>query len=65
MQDHGPKTNFWIGNAILVVAMVMLLLMGAAWERLGLLALVIWVALVIAGLYFLMKDKDGSPNLPG
>lgn len=65
MQDQGPKTNFWIGNAILVVAMVMLLLMGAAWERLGPLAMVIWVALVIAGLYFLMKDKDGSPNLPG
>ena len=64
MQDNGPKTNFWIGNAILVLALVLLLFMGKAWEELGVLAMGVWVALVISGVYFLMKDKD-NPNMPG
>lgn len=64
MHDQEPKSSFWIGNAILAVAMLLLLAMGVVWEYIGVLAMVIWVALVIAGVYFLMKDKDNPPNLP-
>ena len=65
MQDERPKLNFWIGNAILAVAMLCLLFMGALWELLGGMTMVFWIGLVIAGVYFLMKDKDSTPNLPG
>ena len=64
MQDHGPKMNFWIGNGFLVLALLLLLFMGKAWEELGVLAMVLWVGLIVAGMYFLMKDKD-RPNMPG
>jgi hypothetical protein len=65
MQDDGPTLNFWIGNALLAVAMLFLLFMGAIWEYLGAATMVLWIAVVIGGVYFLMRDKGGSNNMPG
>lgn len=65
MQDNGPTLNFWIGNGLLAVAMLLLLFMGAIWEQLGGIAMMLWIGLVIAGVYFLMKDKGSSSNMPG
>lgn len=65
MQDNPPTLNFWIGNGLLAVAMLLLLFMGAVWEQLGVTAMILWIALVIAGVYFLMKDKGSSSNMPG
>lgn len=55
----GPENsnNFFIGNAILAVALLLLLFMGRVWEIMGAGAMVLWVALVVAGVTFLMKDK--------
>lgn len=56
----GPENNnnFLIGNAILAVALLLLLFMGSAWETLGIGAMVVWIAMVVAGVYFLMKGGD-------
>lgn len=56
----GPEDskNFFIGNGILAVALLLLLFMGSAWEAMGLGAMVIWIALVVAGVYFLMQGND-------
>jgi hypothetical protein len=59
---HG--TRFWIGNAILAVALISLFYMGPLSERLGIWAMVLWMILAAVGMYFLMTDKGGEPGLP-
>lgn len=63
MSDPKQKTQFMIGNAILAVCMLMLIFMGSLWQRLGPMAMVLWVILAAAGMYFIMQDKRDS-NLP-
>jgi len=60
MNEPEFTKNFWLGNGILAVAMVVLLFMGRLWAIMGVSAIVLWTALVIAGVYLLMKDKGGS-----
>ncbi len=62
-QEHG--TNFWLGNAILALALLMLLDIGAFWEWMGVWAIAIWAALAGVGAYLLMKDESGGPGMPG
>jgi purine-cytosine permease-like protein len=57
MNEPKHSTNFWLGNAILAVAMAVVLFMGSLWETMGRGAMVLWVALVVVGVYLLMKDK--------
>lgn len=52
-QEFGP--TFWLGNAILALALVMLLFMGTMWETFGPLALVLWTAVVALGVYLVMS----------
>jgi hypothetical protein len=63
MSDPKQKTQFMIGNAILAVCMLMLIFMGSLWQQLGPMAMVLWVILAAAGMYFIMQDKRDS-NLP-
>jgi hypothetical protein len=58
----GPENSnkFVIGNAILALALLMLLFMGSIWEAMGGAAMVLWIALVAAGVYFLMQAGDKS-----
>lgn len=58
MGDPENSNNFLIGNVILGIALLLLLFMGRVWEVLGLGAMVIWIALVIAGVYFLMQGGE-------
>jgi purine-cytosine permease-like protein len=60
MNEPEHSTKFWLGNAILAVAMLVLLFMGRLWEVMGTAAMVLWTALVIAGVYLLLTDKKGS-----
>lgn len=60
MNEPEHSKNFWLGNAILAVAMVVLLFMGRLWEVVGVAAMVLWAALVIIGVYLLMVDKGGA-----
>lgn len=57
MNEPEFTKNFWLGNGILAVAMLVLLFMGRLWEVMGVSAMVLWTALVISGVYLLMKDK--------
>jgi hypothetical protein len=60
MSEQPPPNTFWLGNAILAVAMFMLLFMGSAWESLGVAAMVVWVALVVLGVYLVMQKSEES-----
>ncbi len=60
MSEQPPSNTFWLGNGILAVAMFMLLFMGSAWESLGVAAMVVWVALVVLGVYLVMQKGEGS-----
>ena len=64
MQDdkHGP--NFWLGNALLALALVMIFFLSALWQYLGVWAMGLWMGMAGAGMYFLMKDKGPSSNMP-
>ena len=62
--DPSPsKTSFWIGNALLAMALLMLFNMNPLAERFGLLAFVIWAGLAAGGIYLVMKDKHEEPPL--
>ncbi len=58
---HGIR--FWIGNAILAVALVTLFYIDALSERLGIWAMVAWMALAALGVYVLTSDKTGPAGL--
>ncbi len=58
MNDEGPSRNFMIGNALMAVALIMLLYIGALWESMGPAAMGLWIAVAGAGTFFLMKDKS-------
>ena len=56
MSEEEGKRNFWVGNALLVLALVILLNMGPLWEQFGALAMAVWIAVAGLGGYFLMND---------
>lgn len=63
MQDkHGR--DFWIGNVLLGLSLVLLLFLGRLWEHLGAGAMVLWMILAAAGMYFVTKDKGPGSNMP-
>lgn len=62
MNEPEHSNNFWLGNVILAVAMVVLLFMGKLWAIMGAATMVLWTALVIVGVYLLMKDKGSGPG---
>lgn len=59
MNDSKPSAQFWLGNGILALALLLLLFMGQLWELMGIGAMVLWGLLVAAGVYFLMQDNSG------
>ena len=64
MNESKQSLNFWLGNGILAVALVLVLFMGSLWKVMGRGAMVLGVVLVVAGVYLLMKDKDEPPSSP-
>jgi hypothetical protein len=61
-EKHGPE--FWIGNALLGLSLIMLIFLGALWEALGVWAMMLWMVLAGAGMYFVTRDKGPGSNLP-
>lgn len=55
---NNQKTRFWIGNGVLIVALVVMFNMGALSERFGMWAVVLWMALVALGFYIIMSGKE-------
>ena len=64
MNTGQRSRNFWIGNAILAVAMLMLLFMGPLSDWLGIWAAVLWMGLAAVGMTLLMSDKSDEPPSP-
>jgi hypothetical protein len=56
--------NFWIGNAVLALAMLMLLFMGPLSDAMGIWAAALWMALAAGGVGLIMSDKSGEPPAP-
>lgn len=52
-----------IGNILLATALGTLLFMGSLSERFGFWAVVLWMVLAAAGIYFIMADKN-DPSEP-
>jgi hypothetical protein len=57
--NNKSNSTFWLGNGILLLALVMLWNMGVLWEHLGAAAMVLWVAVAGYGAYLLMSgDRE-------
>tara|TARA_R110002049_G_scaffold137526_2_gene297563 strand:- start:305 stop:502 length:198 start_codon:yes stop_codon:yes gene_type:complete len=59
-----PKRNFWIGNGVLALAMLMMFLMGPLSSALGIWAVVVWMVLAAVGMGLIMSDKSDEPPAP-
>ena len=59
---HGR--NFWLGNAVLALAMLLLFFMGPLSDALGIWAAALWMALAAVGMALLMSDKTDEPPSP-
>ena len=64
MNMEPQKTRFWAGNAVLAVAVIVLLNMGALSERYGMGAVIFWMALVAVGFYLIMSGKEPPGSMP-
>jgi hypothetical protein len=58
------RVRFWAGNAVLVVALLVLFNMGALSERFGMGAVVLWMALVALGFYLILSGKEPPGSMP-
>ena len=64
MNSGKHNRNFWLGNAILAVAMLTLIFMGQLSNVLGIWAPVIWMVLAAVGVTVLMSGKSEEPPEP-
>jgi len=60
MQDPNHSASFWIGNALLGLALVVLIFQGRLWEMMGSLAMLLWMGMAGAGIYLVTRDKGPS-----
>jgi len=67
MQSHDEQSRqyFIIGNLLLAGALLMLFFFGPLWEKIGVMALVVWMGMAAGGIYLVLKDKrnDNPPPL--
>lgn len=54
-QTPEQKRNFWIGNGLLALALLMLFFMDKLSAMLGMGAVALWMICAAAGTYFIMK----------
>ena len=64
MNTGKHKRNFWIGNAVLALAMLMLFFMKPLSDAIGIWAAVAWMALAAVGMGLVMSDKSDEPPAP-
>jgi len=64
MKESPKQNRFWAGNAVLVLALLVLLVMDRLWEAVGMWAMVLWVTLVGLGVYLVMSDRRDPPSFP-
>ncbi|MEB4589582.1 hypothetical protein VSS37_01185 [Candidatus Thiothrix sp. Deng01] len=54
-QDPEQRRNFWIGNGLLAIALLMLFFMEPLSRMLGMGAVALWMICAAIGTYFIMK----------
>lgn len=64
MNTGKHSRNFWIGNAVLVLAMLMMFFMGPLSDALGIWAVALWMVLAALGMGLIMSDKSEEPPAP-
>ena len=64
MNTGKRSRNFWIGNAVLALAMLLLFFMGPISDALGIWAAVLWMVLAAVGMALIMSDKTDEPPAP-
>ncbi len=64
MNTGNRGRNFWIGNAVLALAMMMLFFMGPLSDAMGIWAAVLWMIVAAVGMALLMSDKSDDPPAP-
>lgn len=57
------RRNFWLGNGLLAVALVLMLFISQLWPVLGVWSMVLWMIMAGAGMYFITRDR-GDPGQP-
>lgn len=65
MEEPRHGRNFWLGNAILAVALLMVLFIGTLWELFGVFAMMLWAVVVAIGVILITRDEGNPPNFPG
>lgn len=61
MNELPRSKNFWLGNAVLALALLFLLELDTISAVIGFNAMIIWIGLVVAGAWLLMTDKSSPP----
>ena len=61
MHTGKHSRNFLMGNAVLALAMLLLLFMGPMSNAIGIWAAVLWMALAVLGAALVMSDKTNEP----
>lgn len=61
MNTGKHSRNFWMGNGVLALAMLLLLFMGPLSKALGIWAAVLWMVLAVVGVALIMSDKTDEP----
>lgn len=61
MNTGKHSRNFWLGNAVLALAMLLLLFMGPLSNAMGIWAAVLWMVLAAVGVSLVMSDKTDEP----
>ncbi len=56
---NNDANYFWLGNVVLVIALLMLLNFNVLWDLMGAAAMGLWIAVAGLGAWLLMK-KDSS-----
>ena len=62
-QEKGGRWGM-LGHVCLALSVLVLLMMGPLWERLGVGALILWCLLAGVGVYFLMSGSADDPKGP-
>ncbi len=57
------KTGFLLGNALLAIALAMLIFLDTLWAQFGTWAMGLWMAVAGVGMYLITRDK-GPTNFP-
>jgi len=63
MNDSKHTRNFWLGNGVLAIALLVLLNLDALSQVMGFGAMILWIILAAVGAWLLMHGKSG-PDSP-